>query len=195
MARGDGLRLTLGERIAFTVSLLLTCTGGGALILHYGLLRSTPKSAAVRALLYVAIMGAVHVAGFRFYKLQGTRPQKDHDGTLSDPVVDDALEFAGWHKSAQARVSIGVDDVRFAVILQIIFLFLTALMLDGGNLFRVCGIAVIAHWLIGGWILATRQSAATRLDRWIIRYGFPPLIVLVGALAPVVWRIIGTPPL
>ena len=78
------------------------------------------------------------------------------------------------------------SPVMDALKVQIPLAILCFLMLDGGYLARLCGIAMTAHWL--GILLAMfrRPFTPTNVDVVYIRWGFlglfVPLLILQGAL-------------
>ena len=66
--------------------------------------------------------------------------------------------------------------IRYAVIQQVVVLFISMLILDGGDVFRLSIIAALLFWapvaVIMYWRSATRYSKVTKFDTLIIRYGF-----------------------
>ena len=66
--------------------------------------------------------------------------------------------------------------VRYAIIQQVVILFISINVLDGGDVFRLCAVAALLSWapivVIGCRWLFARRSKATKLDIASIRYGF-----------------------
>ncbi|QEH39196.1 hypothetical protein OJF2_78080 [Aquisphaera giovannonii] len=79
------------------------------------------------------------------------------------------------------------DDYRGAVYVallqQVPCALLCSLMLDGGRLARVCGIAVLGFWVAAALIMARRPTAPGRWDRPFLRWGFLPVLATTIALS------------
>lgn len=73
------------------------------------------------------------------------------------------------------------SPVIFALALQIPIAILCALMLDGGQLARVCGVAMAANWLGVLLVMWRRPHCPTFMDLAFIRCGFlaifAPLVI------------------
>jgi hypothetical protein len=67
-----------------------------------------------------------------------------------------------------------------ALALQIPIAVLCLLMLDGGQLARVCGIAMLGFWIVAAEIAVRRPWSPTKTDLWYWRWGFVPCFVLAG---------------
>lgn len=78
-----------------------------------------------------------------------------------------------------------------ALLLQIVLGILSAMILDGGVMAQVCGIALVAFW--GGVaVLIWRQpQSPSRVDIGLIRFGYLPLIIISGFLSGFVWHLRG----
>jgi hypothetical protein len=131
-----------------------------------------------RSILFVVVMGCVHLAGYLLY----VRQFEGAAGTTPNAM---AAEIAPtWWPAA--RLAIKLDGA---------LLILTALILDGGRSFAFCQVAVVGHWL-GVLIVALRRfRSPTFWDVIFIRYGGIMLFLLLGLIAPAVWSIIGESPL
>jgi hypothetical protein len=81
--------------------------------------------------------------------------------------------------------------IKFGLIVDCVFVVLTALMLDGGRSARYCLVAFIGNCLLVAVIILRRRVSPTRIDLFCIRWGLPLLMVLTGIVAPYVWSIIG----
>ena len=77
-------------------------------------------------------------------------------------------------------------DLRFAALQCVPLWFLTALLLDGGNLFRWTGIALLGYLLGVVAVAKKRLAYASATDRFFVRWGSLPLIVLAWVIEPAV---------
>jgi len=57
-------------------------------------------------------------------------------------------------------------------ILQGVVLLFSAMIMDGGFIGRMWFQAMVAYWLMTGWLLLRRGNALTTVDAWWIRMGF-----------------------
>lgn len=64
------------------------------------------------------------------------------------------------------------SPVMFALALEIPIAVICALMLDGGELARVCAIAMAAHWAGILLVMFRRPDLPTLTDRLFVRLGF-----------------------
>jgi hypothetical protein len=71
------------------------------------------------------------------------------------------------------------NTINFAVAQQIIILVMTSLILDGGDSFRICGVAALAFWAGVGTIRFRRQIP-TKGDIIFIKGVYLPLCFLSG---------------
>jgi hypothetical protein len=79
----------------------------------------------------------------------------------------------------------------FALVQQAIVLFLSALILDGGDVFHTCLGALAAFWIGAAIIGVRRPQTPTRLDLALIRFGYIPLCILAYLSTQFVWRLRG----
>ena len=77
-------------------------------------------------------------------------------------------------------------DLRLAVVQQVPLLILTGLLLDGGDLARWTAAAVIGFWLGVAAIARKRAEYRRPSDRWFVKWGSVPLIVMAWAIEPIV---------
>ncbi len=124
--------------------------------------------------LFLLVLSGVHLGGYKLYIRQFV-PQAD--GVARRPSYQ--LAPAYW------------PALKFAVILDGFLLLLTSLILDGGRSFAFYSIAFVAHWMGITVVMWRRPSAPTLLDRVFIRWGVVLLWILMAAIAPLVWSIIG----
>ncbi len=85
------------------------------------------------------------------------------------------------------------EAIKSALLQQGIVLVFTAGILDGGDLFRICLIALIAFWTGVGLIRRHRPKSPTRLDLILIRGSYLMLCILAFFLVHVSWRLRGLP--
>jgi hypothetical protein len=81
--------------------------------------------------------------------------------------------------------------LKFGLTVELVFLVLTVLMLDGGRSLQFFVVALIGHWLLIVLIVARRPLSPTKIDLICIRSGLPLLLIVIGIIAPAIWSIIG----
>lgn len=72
--------------------------------------------------------------------------------------------------------------IEMAIAWQFVLLLSTALILDGGMLFRLSLMGAGAHWALILICLVRRPGAPTRLDLGFIRFGCPAFGVFLWGL-------------
>ena len=77
--------------------------------------------------------------------------------------------------------------IYIALAQQIVFGFLTMLVLDGGRIAHTTGIAVLTFWAGAAIVISRRPTLPTDLDLFLIRFGFLPLLMVTFALTEWVW--------
>ena len=78
-----------------------------------------------------------------------------------------------------------------AVALQIVLGLLSLLILDGGTVARICGIALVAFWAGAGLLIYRRPTSPSRLDLQLIRFGYLPVVVIAFFLVQWIWHLRG----
>ncbi|MGV3771400.1 MAG: hypothetical protein ACO1QB_00760 [Verrucomicrobiales bacterium] len=73
---------------------------------------------------------------------------------------------------------------------QALTLAFASMILDGGNCFRVCLIALIAFWA-AAIIIIFRKKPPSPIDRAFIRTAYVPICVIAFFLARFIWRMRG----
>lgn len=151
------------------------CTACGGLFIytHWGV--ENVSLAVGRTALFVLVLAALHLGGFALYarQFQSATVPLDATASVDAPAVPTAQDgFPAF--------------LRVVLLQQIPLLFLTALLLDGGGTFRRYCVGAIAHWAVIAIIRARRRH--TRLDMIIVRWGFIPIVILVGLTARMVIR-------
>jgi hypothetical protein len=75
-----------------------------------------------------------------------------------------------------------------AVTLQIVLGLLSLLILDGGRVAQLCGIAVVSFWTGAAVLIWRHPQSPSRADLELIRFGYLPVVVLVFLLAGWIWH-------
>jgi hypothetical protein len=70
--------------------------------------------------------------------------------------------------------------VRRPLATQLIVGIMAALVLDGGIMARVVGVAILGFWLCAAVIMVHRPSDPTRLDLALINWGFWPVLAIAA---------------
>jgi len=78
-----------------------------------------------------------------------------------------------------------------AVALQALLGLLSALVLDGGTLARICGIALLAFWCGAAVLIWRRPRTPTRTDIALVRFGYLPVVVVAFFLVHFIWQMRG----
>ncbi len=78
-----------------------------------------------------------------------------------------------------------------AVALQTLLGFLSLLILDGGTMARICGIALVAFWGGAAVLVWRRPQTPTETDIALIRFGYFPVAVIAFFLVHFVWTVRG----
>ena len=169
---------------SFAVTSLL----GGAAVSWFWLGRDLPQTAVTRTGCFVAVMAVLHWIAFRLYRSE----------PASVPVMEGLpASFAQEAQNASVRSLFSPlapdygPAVKRAVIQQVIFLILGALMLDGGYFLRACCVSAIAQWLAITLIVVRRPFIPTKVDLFVARYGFLLVLLFAGWLAPFIQRFLG----
>ena len=76
--------------------------------------------------------------------------------------------------------------IVFALAQQVPVSILCVLMLDLGQLARICGVTMIGFWAVVGWLMCRRPQAPTTGDIAFVRFGFVPLLVAAIELAELI---------
>ena len=85
------------------------------------------------------------------------------------------------------------ESLKAALIQQGIVMLLTAGILDGGDVFAIWLIAVLAFW-VGVWLVRrNRPTAPSKVDLLFIHWSYLPLCVMTFFLVHCFWRLRGLP--
>jgi hypothetical protein len=83
------------------------------------------------------------------------------------------------------------SSLKTGVIIQVFLFILTALMLDGGQLFRQFLLAMVGYWIGVAFIFVRRESTPKKTDHFFLRYGSLVLLLLAPMVANVIYAIVG----
>jgi len=75
-----------------------------------------------------------------------------------------------------------------AVALQVLFGFLSLMILDGGDCARISGAALLAFWGGAGVLIWRHPHTPTKTDLEFIRFGYLPVLVFAFVVIHLVWR-------
>jgi len=78
-----------------------------------------------------------------------------------------------------------------AVALQIVLGLLSLLILDGGTVARICGIALVAFWSGVTVLIYRRPVCPSEVDLQFIRFGYLPVVVVAFFLVQWIWHLRG----
>lgn len=145
----------------------IICTACGALFIFTYWGEYSVSVAVGRSALFVLVLAAVHLGGFALYARQFQPATARVDSPVEPAAEGGSPSF-----------------LSVVLLQQIPILVLASLMLDGGGTFRRCCVVAIAHWAVIGVILMRRRR--TRIDMFIVRWGFFPIAMLVGLMARLV---------
>lgn len=73
-------------------------------------------------------------------------------------------------------------EVWFALAVQLFIGLLAMLLLDGGRMARVMGVAALGFWLATALIVIRRPQTPTGLDLAWIRWGFGPIAFVAAGV-------------
>jgi hypothetical protein len=78
-----------------------------------------------------------------------------------------------------------------AVAIQIILGLLGLMILDGGVIAQICGIALVAFWGGAAVLIWRHPQSPSRVDIELIRFGYLPLIIISFFLVGWIWHLRG----
>jgi len=86
-----------------------------------------------------------------------------------------------------------IRDLRFSVVLQMLFLLLTAFAVEGQLLMWVL-YSLAIYWVMAFVMIARRPQNPTRVDLMVIRHGFFVILAAVAGSTTVRWNLAGMAP-
>jgi hypothetical protein len=78
-----------------------------------------------------------------------------------------------------------------AIALQIVLGLLALMILDGGGIAQICGIALVAFWSGAAILIWRHPHSPSRVDIELIRFGYLPLIFISFLLSCWIWHLRG----
>jgi hypothetical protein len=78
-----------------------------------------------------------------------------------------------------------------AIALQIVLGLLALLILDGGGIAEICGIALVSFWGGAAVLIWRHPQSPSRLDIELIRFGYFPVILVSFFLSCWIWHLRG----
>jgi hypothetical protein len=84
-----------------------------------------------------------------------------------------------------------VNEVLPALVLQAPILMLAGMVLDGGSIFQVCAYAFVGFWGGVGVLGLRRRGALSRVDSFLIRYGYILACMMSFFVTRWVWHLRG----
>ncbi|HEV2394162.1 MAG TPA: hypothetical protein VG146_17555 [Verrucomicrobiae bacterium] len=70
------------------------------------------------------------------------------------------------------------NPVFEALAIQAIIGLLSLMILDGGQVAQVCGVALLAFWAGASLLIYRRRLSPSRTDLQVIRFGYLPVLVI-----------------
>lgn len=77
-----------------------------------------------------------------------------------------------------------VDDLVVGAVQWVPLMLLASILLDGGNIFRWSGVAILGYFLGVMAIAVKRLDYSSVTDRAFVRWGVAPLMVIAVAMEP-----------
>ena len=78
-----------------------------------------------------------------------------------------------------------------ALALQIVLGLLSLLILDGGTIARICGIALVAFWSGAALLVYRHPLSPSKVDLQVVRFGYLPVVVFAFFLVEWIWHLRG----
>ena len=78
------------------------------------------------------------------------------------------------------------EAIRFAVVSQVPVTLIFASLLDGGQLAKIAGYAMVGFWLGVAVVMSRRPRTPAGSDLAYIRHGYLPLVVVAGVCAALI---------
>jgi hypothetical protein len=171
--------------LALVISFFVISILGGTFI-FFSWKSSSLSIAYEHGIAFFVIIAAVHFLGFKSWQRQQKTKQSITACNCCPPSQSD-IKITDTRKVNYKFF----PALKFGVIVQIAIFVLTALVLDGGELNRLCTIAIIGYWIGVGIILLRRDASITKIDILFIRYGVVVLLIMMPLIAKLVYGIIG----
>jgi hypothetical protein len=89
-------------------------------------------------------------------------------------------------------ISESYDSAIFeAVSIQIVLGLVSLMILDGGTIARICGIALVAFWSGVAVLIFRHPASPSMMYLQVIRFGYFPVVVIAFLLVQWIWHLRG----
>ncbi|HEY4330336.1 MAG TPA: hypothetical protein VGN88_11415 [Phycisphaerae bacterium] len=75
------------------------------------------------------------------------------------------------------------EAFKISLVLQLFILFLSAIVLDGGQLNQFMLLSATAYWCTVAIVMFRRNGNATRFDQFLLQWGYPLMIALTALVS------------
>jgi hypothetical protein len=83
------------------------------------------------------------------------------------------------------------DCIMLSLLIQMLFLTMAAMLLDGGQTFQIVSYAAIAYWAGFAVMFGRRRRCLTKTDKMLIRWGFLMLVFVSSFITGLIWHLRG----
>ena len=109
-------------------------------------------------------------------------PYQSPTDITEEPAVPQHQSFRLTQDSTAPDASLPIDTFRdaviFTLVLQIPLLLITALILDGGLIFKRVAIASVAFWILTLIIKIRRRPKLPDSDVLLVKWGYLPVLLI-----------------
>ena len=78
-----------------------------------------------------------------------------------------------------------------ALAIQVVIAILSAMVLDGGRVAQVCGVAILAFWGGVAVLICRHPLKPSRIELQFVRFGYLPVVVVAFFLLNWIWHLRG----
>ena len=102
----------------------------------------------------------------------------------SAPTKHQSFRLTAGSTSPDASVTVGTfrDAIVFTMFQQLPLLMLSAMLLDGGLVFKRVAIASVAYWILVVIIMIRRGRNIPDADKLLVKWGYLPLLLITCIL-------------
>lgn len=83
------------------------------------------------------------------------------------------------------------DCILLSLLIQMMFLTMGAMLLDGGQVLQILVYAAVAYWFGLAFMMVRRRGQLTRADKILIRWGYLTLILASSFVTQLIWHLRG----
>jgi hypothetical protein len=83
------------------------------------------------------------------------------------------------------------DCILLSLVIQMMFITMGAMLLDGGQVLQIMVYAAVAYWVGFGFMMVRRHGQLTRADKILIRWGYLMLIPASSFVTQFIWHLRG----